>query len=621
MALLASSPKKVVRARAISQPTTLPANSQPASAPATPSTPASPPPARRPLSLVPRQPKNKRSGKREHRKRLHEAVQTSPDELKNSMMKTAETYFKDKTTLVDISVHLINSQPLDETIHEGLWKRSVDIFANTDSKASRARRLEEGRAVLQTECSTNDYAKRLSMLLSRIEIDEMTLSVPDNECRQGVGKATIANEQYAKEANVDSEYVSTTKSRSRNYARLVIKSGPGILACLDGQDSRTWERRSLDVDLLLKFVKEKYPKREETFRRHDRICAKAMLSGLRACGWTDNQILQSKGKMLTAMRKYFIELVQGETSKEYDEPSSKRPCRGLQAHMPRVNSLGDLGPHINSHGNIPMQVLAAAATSETQRDRPHIAQQVVDTIRSLPSANSQSAPTELNHTTNSRATVEDLAIPAETLLSTVSPQPRLNGLTETNGMNIEQPRPSRNYPQSTSQGKSTANKPYQNVYIQSGNTGTRSILPRSIVFQPANSAPVARPNVTGSEQGCQRQLGERRNPLTPTFPPSPSPMSDGSGSNNARQEFVPQAAPHNLDFNCFDSAMEAFACRVVPYGSDFNDLGNVNDEMQLFASQDAVALASGFENFGSANYEMQQFASQGANLYVSDSTA
>ncbi|EDN05440.1 predicted protein, partial [Histoplasma mississippiense (nom. inval.)] len=167
--------------------------------------------------------------------------------------------------------------------------------------------------------------------------------------------------------------------------------------------------------------------------------------------------------------------------------------------------------------------------------------------------------------------------------------------------NIEQPMPSRNYPQS--------------------NTDTRGILPRSIVFQPANSATVARPNITGSEQGCQRQLGERRNPLPPTFPPSPNPMSDGFGSNNARQEFVPQAAPHNLDFNCFDSAMEAFACRVVPHGSDFNDVGNVNDEMQLFASQDAVALVSGFENFGSANYEMQQFASQGANLYVSDSTA
>ncbi|OAT11908.1 hypothetical protein BDBG_07323 [Blastomyces gilchristii SLH14081] len=175
--------------------------------------------------------------------------------------------------------------------------------------------------------------------------------------------------------------------------------------------------------------------------------------------------------------------------------------------------------------------------------------------------------------------------------------------------------PFRNYPQSTSQGKSTANEPYQNVYIQSGNTVTRSILPRSIVFQPVNSAPVARPNITGSEQGCQ--LGERRNPLPPTSPPSPNPMSDGFGSNNARQEFVPQAAPDNLD--CFDSAMEAFACRAVPQGSDFNDLGNVNDEMQLFASQDAVAL--GFENFGSANYEMQQFASQGANLYASESTA
>ncbi|KAL2368820.1 hypothetical protein RJ035_008025 [Blastomyces gilchristii] len=199
-----------------------------------------------------------------------------------------------------------------------------------------------------------------------------------------------------------------------------------------------------------------------------------------------------------------------------------------------------------------------------------------------------------------------------------NPERRDNGSGLYN-TNIEQPIPSGNYPQSTSQGKSTANELYQNV--QSGNTDTRSILPRSIVFQPANSAPVARPNITGSEQGCQRQPGERSNPLPPRFPPSPNPKSGGFGSNNARQEFAPQAAPHNLDFNCFDSAMEAFACRVVPHGSDFNDLGNVNHEMQLFASQDAVALMSGFENFGSANYEMQQFASQGANLYASDSTA
>lgn len=179
--------------------------------------------------------------------------------------------------------------------------------------------------------------------------------------------------------------------------------------------------------------------------------------------------------------------------------------------------------------------------------------------------------------------------------------------------NIEQLMPSRNYPQSMPQGKSTANELYQNVYIQSGNTNMRSILPQSIVFQPENSVPVARPS--------QWQLGECRNLLLSTFPPSPNPMSDGFGSNNARQEFVAQAARQNFDLNCFDSAMEAFACRVVPHGSDFNDLGNVNDEMQLFASQDAVALVSDFENIGSANYGMQQFASQGVNLYASDSTA
>ncbi|KGM92036.1 uncharacterized protein PADG_11827 [Paracoccidioides brasiliensis Pb18] len=99
------------------------------------------------------------------------------------------------------------------------------------------------------------------------------------------------------------------------------------------------------------------------------------------------------------------------------------------------------------------------------------------------------------------------------------------------------------------------------------------------MWSPVN--PVARSSLRPSSitlvAGCQRQLVERRNPLPPTFPPSPNSMSDGFGSNNARQEFVPQAVPHNLDFNCF-------ACRIVPHGSDFNDPGNVNDEMQLFTS-------------------------------------
>lgn len=157
------------------------------------------------------------------------------------MTKTAETYFKDQTNcrdLVDIAVHLVNSQPLEETVYESLWERSVDIFSKTNSKASRVRRLEAGRAVLQRECLANNYANRLGLLLFRIELDEMILSVPDNKCRQGVGKATIAYEDYAKEAGVSVGYVSQNRSLSRNYARLVTTSGPGILACLNGQCSR-----------------------------------------------------------------------------------------------------------------------------------------------------------------------------------------------------------------------------------------------------------------------------------------------------------------------------------------------------------------------------------------------
>ncbi|PGG98888.1 hypothetical protein GX51_06535 [Blastomyces parvus] len=388
----------------------------------------------KPSDVLQSQPKRKRSTKKVQQKRLlHYEAGFS---LQNSVMKTAETYFKDRTNccdLVDIAVHLVNSQPLKETVYESLWKRSVDIFSKTNSKASQVRRLEAGQAVLQRECLANDYANRLGLLLFRIELDEMIISVPDNKCRQGVSKATIAYEKYAKEAGVSVGYVSQTRSLSRNYAHLVTTSGPGILACLKGQHSRMWEKGSVDVDLLLKFVKEKYPEREETFHSHNQLCANAILDGLKAYGWKNDEIIQGKGEMLTAMRKYFIELVQGETNKEYDEPSSKRPCRGLQAHMPRVNSLGDLGPHINSHSNTPMQVLADAATLETQRDRTYIAQQVVGTIQSLPSTNSQSAPAVLNHTTNSRAAVEDLPIP-ETLLSTVSPQPSLNGLTETNSI-------------------------------------------------------------------------------------------------------------------------------------------------------------------------------------------
>ncbi|EER39187.1 conserved hypothetical protein [Histoplasma capsulatum H143] len=298
--------------------------------------------------------KKKRSAKKKQQRKLlhHEAGQ------KNSMTKAAEIYFKDKANLVDISVHLINSQPLENNIYEGLWKRDVDVFSKTDSNAPRARRIEEGQAVLQRECSANTYANRLGLLFSRIELEEMILQVADKECQQGVSKTTIAYQKYAQQAHVDVE-----------------KS------------------------------------------------------------------------------------VQGENE---DEPSRKWPYHGLQAqafeqHMSRANPFEvslDLSHHINSHSHTPMQVLAAAATSPTQNSRMYITQQVVDTMQesnSLPSANSQSIPTEpsstashagfaashvqsLNHTTNSMATVDDLAIPAETLLLTVSSQPHLNDPTETNGM-------------------------------------------------------------------------------------------------------------------------------------------------------------------------------------------
>ncbi|OAX76868.1 hypothetical protein ACJ72_08839, partial [Emergomyces africanus] len=184
--------------QAISQPTTRPVNSQPGFAP---SPPASPPAARCPAPLL-RQPKRKRSTRKVQQKRLLH-YEAGFSKLQNSVTKTAETYFKDKTNcfdLIDIAVHLINNQPLEETLYESLWKRSVEVFSKTDSKTSRVRRLETGRAVLQRECLANDYVNRLSILLFRIELDEMILSVPDNKCRQGVGKATIAYEKYAKEA-------------------------------------------------------------------------------------------------------------------------------------------------------------------------------------------------------------------------------------------------------------------------------------------------------------------------------------------------------------------------------------------------------------------------------------
>ncbi|KLJ09685.1 hypothetical protein EMPG_14889 [Blastomyces silverae] len=91
------------------------------------------------------------------------------------MMKTAEIYFKDKITLIDISV----------------------------------------------------------MLLSHIEIDEITLSVSDNKCQQSVSKMTIVYEKYAKKAHVNSKYISKTRSQSHNYTHLIIKSDSEILTYLN----------------------------------------------------------------------------------------------------------------------------------------------------------------------------------------------------------------------------------------------------------------------------------------------------------------------------------------------------------------------------------------------------
>ncbi|EDN05097.1 hypothetical protein I7I51_02848 [Histoplasma capsulatum] len=224
-----------------------------------------------------------------------------------------------------------HSQPLEETVYESLWERSVDIFSKTNSKASRVRRLEAGRAVLQRECLANNYANRLGLLLFRIELDEMILSVPDNKCRQGVGKATIAYEDYAKEAGV----------------------------------SVGWEKGSVDVDLLLKFVKDKYPEREETFHNHDRLCAKAILDGLKAYGWENDEIIESKGEMLTAVREL----------------------------VPRANPLGDLSHRINSHSDAPMRALAAAATQceNTYQLQP------MDSVRAAPlNISSSDAQSRLN---------------------------------------------------------------------------------------------------------------------------------------------------------------------------------------------------------------------------------
>ncbi|KAI1935314.1 hypothetical protein LOZ57_006907 [Ophidiomyces ophidiicola] len=254
----------------------------------------------------------------------------SPEYSQRDVTKVAKAYFWDKfgnskpariiDLLVEVSSHLIESQPLDEGSYKKLWEQAGATFSK--SSTSRIVCLENGRRNLKRESKMQSLKSRLALLFVRIEIEEGTLAASTNQCRQGVSKATIAINKYAREAKVTVDYVKKTTGAARNYAQLLAKVGPGALICLDPRCSRIWEKHLVqgDIDLLLKFVKENYPSRIDIFHKHDLLGVQLILDGLRSYGWQDDELRGCSGKVITDILIY-----QEKSEKKYSAPSVSDP--------------------------------------------------------------------------------------------------------------------------------------------------------------------------------------------------------------------------------------------------------------------------------------------------------
>jgi len=119
--------------------------------------------------------------------------------------------------------------------------------------------------------------------------------------------------------------------------------------------STRWERRLLDddIDLLIRFRKEKFPKVDEIFRDLDFLSTRTLLHGLVAYGWTYKELSECRSDLITQLVKYVDpeQLAHGQVQAFGREPYRKRRRLEQNSTSLKLSTRSDFDrPHQTSEG-------------------------------------------------------------------------------------------------------------------------------------------------------------------------------------------------------------------------------------------------------------------------------
>ncbi|KAI9793952.1 MAG: hypothetical protein M1835_006935 [Candelina submexicana] len=249
-------------------------------------------------------------------------------------------YFRDElkindTTRVQLLVEaargFVKKLTVSPSSYEQLWSTKLEIFEQSKSgHISRTRRLYEGRRRIEQGSKRYDCAGRFALLFLRHDLDETVASSEKRTAWHGQKKVTVAYEHIAQDLSTTVATLKREKTHSRHYLSLLTKCGPGDLLELGDSVSKIWERKlgEKDIPILIRFRNEKFPEIDRYFRNLDFLGARTILDGLRAYGWTYEELSKCQGDLMTQLFRYVDQkqLAHGHVQASGREPCRKRRC-------------------------------------------------------------------------------------------------------------------------------------------------------------------------------------------------------------------------------------------------------------------------------------------------------
>ncbi len=284
--------------------------------------------------------------------------------------------------LVQVAHDFVQTSILSRSSYDQLWSTKSDIFNQSEIEhTSRIRRLHKSLRKIKQGSKEYDCAKRFALLFLRQKFDEIVASVENTELSYEQKKATVAYKRIALDLFTTVTALKDERRRSRLYLFLLTKFGPSDLLKLDDDVSSLWamsiwlvcsnnwlfmfstrwERRLLDddIDLLIRFRKENFPKVDEIFRDLDFLSTRTLLHGLVAYDWTYKELSECRSDLITQLVKYVDpkQLAHGQVQAFGREPYRKRRRLEQNSTSLELSTRSDFDrPHQNSEGLNPTNV-------------------------------------------------------------------------------------------------------------------------------------------------------------------------------------------------------------------------------------------------------------------------